>query len=222
VTKTLIKGIHEGLTGLDAASDDDDLSHSARFFPLLLLYHQNEDELVEKAKTLTTIFQRGKDEQITCEFIARVTFRVLNQKIKPSEAIDSAAKEMNNSWLNDRIEVGKKSQSLSGLEAIRSYGGSKDTGKFIMYMGLSCGVKYGLPAVIRSLLVHELDSDPADAVIEDINVGGNNNARSISIATILTAYKGLNNSKIQQWIQGLTHRKEIEESIAKIEGNKEI
>jgi len=220
VTKTLIKSTHEGKTGLDAASDDDDLSHSSRFFPLLLLYHTDEDELVKQALTLTTMFQRGKDEQTSSEFLARVTYRVLKHKIKPSQAIDEVDKQMNNSWLSDRIKVGKASTSVSALDAIRSHGGSKDTGVFTMYFGLACPVKYGIPAVVRSLIVHEVDADPAVAIIEDVNLGGNSNARSIAIATILTAYKGISHSKIQEWIQGLTHRQEIEQLISKIESSK--
>jgi len=85
---------------------------------------------------------------------------------------------------------------------------------------LACGAEVGLPAVIRSVLVHSHDSDPSVAVIEDINVGGNANARSIAIATILFAAKGtLEGTQAETWWNALHHKSEIVSSLDKIQGN---
>jgi len=62
------------------------------------------------------------------------------------------------------------------------------------------------------------DGDIADALIADVNAGGNTVGRSISIATILTAYHGNGSTRLREWIDGLTHKQEILDNIERIEG----
>jgi len=67
------------------------------------------------------------------------------------------------------------------------------------------------------VILHEDDADPTQAIIDDVNVGGNSNARSIAIATILYGYRGISGFKVNEWIQGLKHRAEIEAALTKIQ-----
>ena len=171
-TKETLKGLKEGKTGREAASGDDDLAHSARFFPLLAIYHSDEEQLAAAAKQLTTSFQKGDDEAITSEWLARVAYRVIVGRQKPSAAIDAVTKQLNNPFLNEAVKKGQASANQSDVEALRSFGEAKKSGEKTFYSGYSCGVKYGVPAVVHHVTKYEDSADPTVSLIEDVSVGG--------------------------------------------------
>jgi len=186
VTKDKIKDITEAtkknpgasltsvISSTETTCPDDDLSHSSKLFALLSLDYQNEDQLVADAVKLEGVFQIGEQQQATAEYLARVTYRVIYQGIEPNVAVKTVAADMKNEWITGCLNRATESLSLpDATTALRSYGEKKTYGEKTLYTGLSCGVKYGLPAVMRSVLAHAADADPSDAVIEDINIGGN-------------------------------------------------
>ena len=215
-TKVTLEGLRAGKTGREAASTDDDMSHAAKFFPLLAIYHTDEQQLVDAVKQLVTSFQRGVNEEATGEWMARVAFRVIIHKQKPSLAIDQVTAEMGNAWLRERVALGKKSAMHNDVDALRSYGESKQRGDKTFYTGLSCGTAYGIPAVVHYVNKYEDSSDPAIALIEDVSIGGNSNARSIVTAILLFGYRGLDSDKMNGWIAGLKNRPRIEELLKQI------
>jgi len=211
--------------GASDASDDDDLSHPAHFFPLLLLIDRGIDEaaLVSAAVAQTAMLQSKTECLQSAEFLARVSYRVLTQRIKPSAAINAVEAEMNSEWITKQVKRGIENVSKPTLETYHSFGEKKEfntpRGNITVYTGLSCSVNVGLSAVVHAVFKYE-DADIADALIADVNAGGNTIGRSIPIAIILSAYKGNGSAKLNEWINTLTHKKQIQENIAQIESIK--
>ena len=219
-TKTLLQSIKDGKHGAEAASTDDDLSHSSKFFPLLAspVYQKDEEALVKATRELVSTFQRGKEEQISGEFLARVAYRVIVRKERPTAAIDAVTSQLNDPWLSDRVKVGKASASQSDVEALRSFGEKKElSGGKVFYSGYSCGVKYGIPTVVHYVHKYEDASDPTQALIEDVSVGGNSNARVMALAVLLFGYRGVKGFKVEQLIAGIKQKDKIEEALKTIE-----
>jgi len=137
--------------------------------------------------------------------------------MKPSAAIKHVVEKHPDPFLNKVYQLAQQTTQMSTVDALRSYGEKKQYGERTIYTGLSCGTHHGLPAVIRSVLIHEDDPDPTQAIIEEVNVGGNSNARSIALATLLYGYRGIQGFKVNEWIQGLKHKAEIEAALRKIQ-----
>jgi len=113
-----------------------------------------------------------------------------------------------NSGLNSASE--SDSDYIHGLGEVKTFGSNK------IYTGLSCSINFGVPAYVHYLVKYS-NEIPSTAVIHDINLGGNNAARSIAIATSLISYKGINNdSKFKEWINGLKKKREIEQLLSQI------
>ena len=218
-TKETLEGLKAGKTGRDAASSDDDLSHSSRFFPLLAVFHDDEDKLAATAKQLTSSFQRGDDEAITSEWLARVAYRVIVGGQKPTAAIEAVTAQLNNGFLNAAVQKGQESAKAgkSEVEALRSYGEAKVYGEKTVHLGYSCGVQYGVPAVVHAVYKYGDAPDPTTALIEDVSVGGNSNARVIAEATLLFGHRGVDGFKVQEFIAGLKQREHIESLLNKLQ-----
>jgi hypothetical protein len=119
-------------------------------------------------------------------------------------------------WLADRVRIGRKSAPLSDLEALRSYGSSSPMGNGTFYSGFRCGSKNGILALIHYLYGYENHPNPSDAIVEDVNIGGNSNARSIALATILCAWRGTDFPRFRNWIHGLKERAHIQKLLEHI------
>ena len=218
-TKETLKGLKEGKTGREAASTDDDLAHSSRFFPLLAILHDSEDKLAAASKQLTTSFQQGEDEAITSEWLARVAYRVIVGRQKPSVAIDGVTKQLNSPFINEAVKKGQATASSgqSDVDALRSFGEKKQFGEKTLYTGLTCSVKHAVPAVVHYAFKYEDAADPTTAIIEDVSVGGNSNARSMAVAVLLFGYRGVDGFKVNEFIAGLKQREHIEALLTKLE-----
>ena len=216
-TKETLKGLKEGKTGREAGSTDDDLSFSARCFPLLALFHDNEDKLAATAKQLTSSFQSGENEAITSEWLARVAYRVIVGRQKPSTAIEAVTQQLNNHFLSTAVKKGQATAAQPDLDALRTFGEKKTFGERTVYTGLSCGVEHGVPGVVHFVVKYEDAADPTEALIEDVSAGGNSNARSVAIAVLLFGYRGTDGFKVRDFIGGLKQRAHIESLLEKVE-----
>jgi len=216
-TNETIKNLKAGVTGPAAASNDDDFGHAAKFFPLLAVY-KNEADLVKATKTLVSLQQSGPNSQVTGEFLARVTFRVYHGRIDPVKAIEQVSNELNNAWLSGGVKKGLESAGTDDTAFVHGLGEAKTSGTNVFYSGLTCSINYGLPAFVHYIAKYAHQKSPAStAVIADINLGGNSAARSIAVATVLSAYAGVSNdAKLQEWIGGLHQKGKIEELLSQL------
>jgi len=208
-TSDTIKNLKEGKSGLSAASSDDDLGHSSKFFPLLAAY-EKEDELASAARALVAVQQANPNNILTGEFLSRVIFRIYHSRTAPIDAIKNVTAELNNDWLTAAVQQGINSAAEDDASFIHSLGQVKTSGDKKIYTGLSCSINYGLPAFVHYAIKYS-NSLPSQAVIHDINIGGNSAARSIAIATALISWKGIkDDQKFHEWIGGLKKKTQIE------------
>ena len=220
-TKTVLQGLKEGKAGAALASTDDDLSHSSKFFPLLAspAYQSDEQALVDATRTLVSTFQKGEPELLSGEFLARVAFRVIVGRQLPSAAVDAVTAHINHPWLTERVQLGKTHAGATDLDALRSFGEKRDMGNGKqIYTALSCSTKYGLPAVVHYVVKYEGVEDPTVALVEDVSIGGNSNARVMAVALLLFGHRGgLKGAKVEQLIEGVRQRQHIEQLLSFIE-----
>jgi len=210
-TKGTLSGLRAGKSGREAASSDDDMSHTIRWFPLVLIETLGKEEFVNAAATVTSSFQRAENQSLTAKFFAHVLYSVLYESLTPSAAMAVAAQQLNSSWLNAKIALGQKTTQAQ-----------PDANKALASFGLACSIDQGVPAFVYGVIRGEKEHDKgvplSETVIDTVNGGGNCNARAISIATVLYAWKGIEPSdkKMLEWIAGLKQRQEIEADIAKL------
>jgi len=220
-TKQTLAGLKEGKTGVEAASTDDDMSHTLRWFPLIAVL-KDQEQLVQAAKLITSSFQKGENQIIAAEFYARVFYHVFHNHLSPLDAIGAAANHMDSPWLNERIAHGEKlsdEYAHDSLAALRSLGEVKEFGGKKIYTGLSCGTGYGLPAVIYHLTQASkfASKPPSEWIIDTVNAGGNSNARAIALALILYSHHGNDaDQTMQSWISNMKAKSHIEDDLNKV------
>lgn len=220
-TKQTLAGLKEGRSGIEAASDDDDMSHTLRWFPLIAIIN-DEETLVQGAKTIVSSFQKSANQSLTAEFFARTFYRVFYLHQTPMDAVNSAATHMDSPWLNERIAHGQKlsdEYAHDSLTALQSLGPIKEFGTKKVYTGLACGTEFGLPAVIYHLQEAGKfkSKQPSEQIIDTVNAGGNSNARAIAIALILYSEHGVEADQVAQgWINHLNAKKQVEDDLNKI------
>jgi ADP-ribosylglycohydrolase len=144
---------------------------------------------------------------------------VLYKGLKPVEALTAVEKEMKNDFLSEQVKRGLDSAKEDDETAVRAYGEKKTFGppgkETTVYTGKSCNLPYSIPSTIHFIARYENETDPLEAIITNIAVGGESSTRGILIALLLFAYKGLTPSATKL-IDGLTQKKHIEELLSKL------
>jgi len=116
------------------------------------------------------------------------------------------------------VKKGLESATTDDAAFVHGLGETKTSGTNVFYTGLACSINYGLPAFVHYIAKYTHQDSPAStAVIADINLGGNSAARSIAVATVLSASAGVaNDAKLQEWIAGLHQKGKIEELLSQL------
>lgn len=171
-TKTTIKN-HEANKG---GSESTDLGGASRIAPLSLLTSNSESDFIQAAKTQTAISHNSPIVLDTAEFFAHVFINILDGKT-PTQAIDRGLEIMSDSFeLNHLVTSGKQSVK-------------QNTPNAIAQMGQACSTIGALQSTIHLIVKYE--DNLKDALVENINAGGDSASRGMLTGFILGAYNGL-------------------------------
>jgi len=160
-----------------------------------------EEQVVGAARTM--MFTHRSEEALSGgEFFARVSWKVIHQRITPREAMASTAKEMS-PWIQEQYTKGfnkfieatdpnlplGKEEFVDDL-AMTSMARLWDVGKTEpIKVGKASPTEGTLPSSVYIILKYENSYE--DAVKANVMVGGDNASRAIAIGMVLGAYHGV-------------------------------
>jgi ADP-ribosylglycohydrolase len=201
-TKATLANLQSGTSPATAASTSDDIAGVARIGPLFLLKWESDDALLTAVRSQTAFTHRDPAVIEAAEFFARVTLAVQRGKtIKAAllKTMDSGIwQELPDEWWENALE----SAAFNETDAAALH-----------RHGLSCRTDDAFPGICHLLLRHP--EDPATALIENANAGGDSAARGMILGLVYGArfpvatWPG-------EWSAGLRAREEIDGLIRKL------
>merc|ERR1712039_874555 len=160
-----------------------------------------EDDVAKAART--AMFTHRNDEALGGgEFFARVTHKIIQDGLKPSEAIDAVAAKMSK-WYKQKAKQGidkfkeatDPSRPLSKEEFVDDLAATSmarlwDVGKSEpIKVGKASPTEGTLPTSVYLILKYE--NDFVAAAKANAMIGGDNAARSVAVGMVLGAYHGV-------------------------------
>lgn len=158
--------------GKQWGSGSSDLSGASRIAPIIYCTPDKEKG-INDCINQTRVTHDNEKVAAAAEFFARTAYAVLDGK-KPDEAMETAAKEMENSYVSKKLEAARKHLDLPSEEVINE-------------MGQACAVGGAFPATIYIILKYQ--EDYRKAMIANVMAGGDSAARGLLVGMILGAYR---------------------------------
>jgi ADP-ribosylglycohydrolase len=192
-TRGTLYGYESGKAVEKAGSASHDLAGASRIAPIVYIYADDLEKLVEAARLQTLMTHNSPEVIESAEFFARVGRLVLDGT-RPKTAIENVSK----TWKGDPnitawVQAGLESKDIDSVVAISRF-------------GQSCHTQEAFPGVIH--LVARYESDLKEALIQAVMAGGDSAARGMMVGMVLGAYQGPE-SLPPDWLSGLRKAKEI-------------
>lgn len=192
-TKATLQNIAGGKGPRDCGSASDDLGGASRIPPLVYLYRDNPEQLVEAAR-LQTAFSHNTDTVVDAAvFFSKAALSVLDGST-PSAAIEALVKSE------------YKGHDIEALVAQGVDSKDGDTRQVIADFGQMCEIEAALPATIHLIVKYE--TDYRQGMIQNVMAGGDSAARGMLAGMMLAASGGME-AIPDAWLKGLTHRDRI-------------
>ncbi|MEX1113759.1 MAG: ADP-ribosylglycohydrolase family protein [Akkermansiaceae bacterium] len=194
-TKATLSHLKGGRAPESAASDSSDLAGAVHIAPLFLLKWKNDDLQIAAARSLTS-FTHGDPAIVeTADFLTRLILAVHRGSSIPNALEQTATLPHWNAFHADWIEAAKVSAASSATDS-----------EALFDHGLTCHIPDAFTGVCHLLLRHP--ESPADALIANINAGGDSAARGMVLGMIYGARHPVA-SLPPGWLSGLRSREEI-------------
>jgi ADP-ribosylglycohydrolase len=186
-TKATQANFKAGKNADSAGSDSEDLGGAARIAPLVYLYQDDPNHLIQAVKTQTTMTHDGPEIAATAEFFARTVLAVFDGKA-PRTAMEGVMEVyFNRSPFNKWVPQGLDSAATDSRTAIKNF-------------GQMCEVEAAFPSTVH--LVTRYQEDFEQALVENIMAGGDSAARGLVTGMILGTYHGID-AIPQRWLNDL-------------------
>jgi len=192
-TRQTLANFKDGKTPAESGSTSSELGGASRIAPLVYLYRNDLDRLIDSVRAQTTMTHNHPAVIDSAEFFARTAWKVL-RKTSPAQAVQTVATENFDRPPFDKwISEGVASAARETRAAIAGF-------------GQMCEVEAGFPAVVH-LLVRYQDR-PREALVENVMAGGDSAARGMLTGMILGAALGMS-AIADDWLADLKSRDEI-------------
>ena len=191
-TAATLANMDAGQPLVDAGSDSDELSAVARIAPVVCLYRDERNRLVDVAETQTRITHNSSLAVATAAFLARVLWSVLNGKT-PTSAISAVADTSTEPRVSDVFRSGLASAN-------------RTTRDLALSVGQGPRIESALPLAVH--LIAKYEGSLRDALIENVAVGGETAARGMIVGMVLGAFHG-RDAIPDEWIETLRAYREI-------------
>lgn len=201
-TKATLATLQAGVDPESSASSSNDIGGAARIGPLFLLNWESEEQLLFAVRE-ETAFTHGSAEVIEAAgFFAHVV-SAIRRGCGIKEALERTAqltcwKYLPQAWLESARESAASGESDS--VALEGH-------------GLTCHTPDAFPGICHLLLRHP--EDPATALIENVNAGGDSAARGMILGLVYGAAFPVSTWPAA-WLTGLNARGEIERLIGRL------
>ena len=175
-TKATLENMDAGKNLTESGSGSDDLAGAARMAPLVSIYADNLDQLVQSACRQTAITHTDERVIQSADFFARSVFAVLGGA-SPITAMEATLEaHFSGSAIASMITMGLESRDRN----------TRDT---IAVFGQMCSVEAGLPGAIHLVARHA--DDFKTAMVENVMAGGDSSARGMMAGMMLGAAHGM-------------------------------
>jgi ADP-ribosylglycohydrolase len=192
-TRDTLSGYASGKAIEIAGSSSNELAGASRIAPIVYIYADNLEKLIEAARQQTMMTHNNAEVIDSAEFFARVG-RLILDGARPKTAIETVSR----TWTGDPkitawVQAGLESKDMDSVVAIARF-------------GQSCHTPEAFPGVIH--LVVRYENDLKEALIQAVMAGGDSAARGMMAGMLIGAYQGPE-SLPTDWLSGLRKRKEI-------------
>lgn len=192
-TATTLENMNQSPPPHPTGSRSSDLGGAARIAPLVFVYQNNLEQLLEAVYLQTAMTHNNTATLAGAEYLARTAFAVL-QGVDPRTALENS--------LNTGVaDIDLDNRIRGGLDAA-----GKDTRTVIRQFGQMCGIAAALPGAIHLIVTYP--DDLKTALIENVMAGGDSAARGLVAGMILGAHLGPD-ALPEKWLNGLTQKKHI-------------
>ena len=199
-TKTTLENMATGGDLTRSASTSDDLAGASRMAPLVSLYADDREGLIQSTRAQTAVTHNDPRVIEAAEFFAYTVSAVL-QGQTPTTAIEAT------------LDGGFADGEIAPLIRMGLESKDRDTRQTIAEFGQMCSVEAGLPGAMHLIARHENDFETA--MVENVMAGGDSSARGMLAGMVLGAAHGMA-AIPDEWITGLNAGKRIEELLQQV------
>jgi ADP-ribosylglycohydrolase len=187
-TQATLENMDAGTSVTESGSHSDDLAGASRMAPLVYIYADDQDNLVQAARTQTLITHNDDRVIQSADFFARTVFAVLGGQ-RPMAAMQAILDQhFAESPIGPLVTMGIESRDRNTREAILEY-------------GQMCSVEAGLPGAAH--LIARYADDFKTAMVENVMAGGDSSARGMIAGMVLGAANGMT-AIPDTWISEMT------------------
>lgn len=192
-TKVTLSNLAQGKAINEAGAPSSDLAGASRIAPLVALYKDDLEALLNAAKAQTRMTHNNPLVIESAEFFGRVSWMVLGGR-SPAAAMKEIARERFDSTpLSLWVDEGIKSKVEESVFAI---------GRF----GQSCHVDEAFPGIVH--LISRYENDLKEALIQCVMSGGDSAGRGMVVGMVLGAHLG-EKSLPQECLSSMKKKQEI-------------
>lgn len=200
-TRGTLANLHAGKGPETSASPSSDIAGAARIAPLFLLNWESEEQLLFAVREETAFTHGAPEVAETAGFFAHVVLAIRQGATIP-EALGNAAaltwKHLPDYWLEKARESAASGETDAA--ALQDH-------------GLSCNTSDAFPGICHLLLRYP--SDPATALMANVNAGGDSAARGMILGLVYGAAFPVSTWPAE-WLAGLNARAEFGKLVAQI------
>ncbi len=174
-TTTTLNNLAAGNPLEASGSTSTDLGGAARIAPLVYLYSNDKEQLIQAVIQQTTMTHNHPATVAGAVFLARSTYGVLQGKT-PTQAIEEAVEEgIDDMDLDIRIRTSLDTKG-------------KDSHEVIQQFGQPCAIASALPGAVHLAINYE--NDLKNGLIANVMAGGDSAARGLAAGMLLGAHTG--------------------------------
>lgn len=200
-TKGTLANLRAGAGPETSSSPSNDIAGAARIAPLFLLNWESEEQLLFAVRQETAFTHDAPEVAETALFFAHVVLGIRQGATIPNALEKAAAltwKHLPDHWLDKARE-----SSASG----------EPDAAALQDHGLTCHTPDAFPGICHLLLRYP--EDPATALVENVNAGGDSAARGMILGLVYGAAFPVSTWPAE-WLTGLKARAEIEKLVAQV------
>lgn len=192
-TKATLKNFSDGMGPEEAGSSSSDLAGASRVAPLVYLFQDDLDALLEASRAQTMMTHHHPMVIDGSLFFSAVAWMVLRGE-SPRLAMEEVSRNRFAGtpiakWVNDGIQ----SREADSITAVHGF-------------GQSCHIDDAFPGVVH--LISKYEANLEEALVQSVMAGGDSAARAMVVGMVLGAHLGEKDIP-SRWLSGLKKRQKI-------------
>lgn len=192
-TRGTLSNFKAGLSPEEAGSPSNDLAGASRIAPLVFVYREDLEDLINSAISQTKMTHKDENTVKSAEYFARVAYLVL-QGLSPVKALkEVSAQHFGGTAISAWVEHGLSSMNEDSIAAIKRF-------------GQTCHTPDAFPGIIHLIAKYEKNFE--EAMTQAVMAGGDSAARALVVGMVLGAHLGAE-SLPEKWLVDLKRRDQI-------------